>query len=88
MLGLTSTSSFGLNSLIRAVALLKLLNKNQESNDVLLRCMNYFRIFRMIKSLVWNKSSGWTLVLGLVLNLLADPAGVGEHQRRESVRKI
>ena len=41
----------------------------------------------MIKSPVWNKSSGWTLVLGLVLNLLADPAGVGEHQRRERVRK-
>ena len=41
----------------------------------------------MIKSPAWNKSSGWTLVLGLVLILLADPAGVGEHQKKETVRK-
>ena len=41
----------------------------------------------MIKSPAWNKARGWTLVLGLVLILLADPAGVDEHQRKETVRK-
>ena len=63
------------------------LNKTKKATMYLLICINYFRIIRMIKSPAWNKSSGWTLVLGLVLNLLADPAEAGEHQRRETVRK-
>ena len=41
----------------------------------------------MIKRLVLNISSGWILVLVLVLSLLADPTEVDEHQRKETVRK-
>ena len=41
----------------------------------------------MIKRLVLNISSGWILVLVLVLSLLADPTEVDEHQRKEKVRK-
>ena len=41
----------------------------------------------MIKRPVLNISSGWILVLVLVLSLLADPTEVDEHQRKETVRK-
>ena len=41
----------------------------------------------MIKRLVLNISSGWILVLVLVLSLLADPTEGDEHQRKETVRK-
>ena len=41
----------------------------------------------MIKRLVLNISSGWILVLVLVLSLLADPTEVDEHQRKETVIK-
>ena len=41
----------------------------------------------MIKRLVLNISSGWILVLVLVLSLLADPTEGDEQQRKETVRK-